>query len=289
MNPESQILKETLQETKLDDDAKRISFKRGLICINRKYREQEASSDLYVTLIHEMIHANRNLLLFDVFRSNPDPKRGESNEYAYTFRNGKSEQNTRKLSSKHVDASQEILKGNIDTSEPTINAYNSLTDEEIDSIESESGKITDMMDKQYRVDEALVDLMAALSYKLHATKQKGENLDIWTAIEQARDTIESDDIVAMCEIILKHHDFELFKWMIDPISYSQGDIHYDFFGDYTKNDKDLLEKLYNDNSLYLINDEAIESIAWLPDSIEEIPDNIPDFIKNMMRTGDNGR
>ena len=33
--------------------------------------------------------------------------------------------------------------------------------------------------------------------------------------------------------------------MIDPISYSMGDIHYDFFRDYTKNDSDLVEKLYS--------------------------------------------
>ena len=102
------------------------------------------------------------------------------------------------------------------------------------------GKVDAQMEKQQIVDESLVELMAALSYKLYSTKQKGKELDVWTAIEQAKDVYEGEDIGTMCEIILRHHDFELFNWMIDPISYSYGDIHYDFFGQYTKDDQDLL-------------------------------------------------
>ena len=53
------------------------------------------------------------------------------------------------------------------------------------------------------------------------------------------------DIGYMSEIIIKHKDLELFNWMLDPITYSAGDIHYDFFGNYTQNDKELVDKLYS--------------------------------------------
>ena len=110
-----------------------------------------------------------------------------------------------------------------------------------------------------RVDESLVELMAVLSYKLYSAKQKGKKLDVWTAIEQAKDVYEGEDIGAMCEIILRHHDFELFNWMIDPISYSRGDIHYDFFKQYTKNDQDLLEKLYDAGEFNLDDEYSLDS------------------------------
>ncbi len=53
-----------------------------------------------------------------------------------------------------------------------------------------------------------------------------------------KDTLKSD-VRDMCDIILRHRDFLLFYWMIDPITYSNGDLHYDFFNEYTKNDNDL--------------------------------------------------
>ena len=67
--------------------------------------------------------------------------------------------------------------------------------------------------------------------------------------EEISNHYEGTDVGAMCKIILKHQDFELFYWMLDPIEYSLENIHYDFFKDYTKNDQSLLEELYNTNAL----------------------------------------
>ena len=232
VSPGSERLEGLLQTKKYDDKTRKILTQKGMILINQSYRQQEADPDLYVTLIHETLHANRDLLLFDSFREG-------KNESAYSYNNGRFEQNIGEFSSKHVDASQEILKGSIDTSRTTVDSYASKTSEEIEDMEWAEGKVDAQMEKQQIIDESLVELMAALSYKLYSSKQKGKELDVWTAIEQARDAYEGEDIGAMCEIILRHHDFELFNWMIDPITYSNGDLHYDFFNEYTKNDNDL--------------------------------------------------
>ena len=37
--------------------------------------------------------------------------------------------------------------------------------------------------------------------------------------------------------------------MIDPIGYSLENIHYDFFGEYTKNDQELIQQLYECDDL----------------------------------------
>lgn len=238
MSPGTKRLEGIIQAKKYDEQKQEILNQKGLILINQSYGYKEADPDLYVTLIHETLHANRDLLLFDNFRD-------DKNESAYSYNNGKFKQNMGEFSSRNVDASQEIFKGNADTSKSTVNSYISKTSEEIEDMEWTEGKVDEQMEKQQIVDEALIELMAALSYKLYSSKQNGEEPDVWSAIEKARVAYKGEDIGAICEIIQRHHDFDLFNWILDPIAYSQGDIHYDFFGQYTKDDKDLLEKLYN--------------------------------------------
>ena len=261
VSPGSERLEGLLQTKKYDDKTRKILTQKGMILINQSYRQQEADPDLYVTLIHETLHANRDLLLFDSFREG-------KNESAYNYNNGRFEQNTGELSSKHADASQEVLKGSIDTSRTTVDSYASKTSEEIEDMEWAEGKVDAQMEKQNKVDEALVEIMARLSFYLYKDKERGKNPDIWDLIKKigddsrkeyyelremdskfkdmGRDTILAKDRKVMCDILIKHHDYELFNWMIDPITYSQGDMHYDFFGNYTKNDTDLLDKMYND-------------------------------------------
>ena len=98
--------------------------------------------------------------------------------------------------------------------------------------------------------------MAILSYKLYKDQENGNNQDIWNSIEEISNHYVGTDVGSMCKIILKHQDFELFYWMLDPIEYSLENIHYDFFKDYTKNDQDLVEELYNADELD--NDEILD-------------------------------
>lgn len=112
------------------------------------------------------------------------------------------------------------------------------------------------MSHQQIIDESLVELMAILSYKLYKDQENGIDSNIWSSIEEISNHHEGTDIGAMCKIILKHQDFELFYWMLDPIEYSLENIHYDFFKEYTKNDQDLLKELYSVDELDI--DEIIE-------------------------------
>ena len=107
------------------------------------------------------------------------------------------------------------------------------------------------MEKQQIADEALVELMSVLAMKLYNNSLNGKTTDIWQLIQETRDHFDGEDLGIMCEIILKHNDLELFYWMIDPIGYSMGDVHYDFFRQYTQNDGDLLDQLYGSDSLDL--------------------------------------
>ena len=243
VTPYSQRMQQLLKSIKIDDKTKEIINSKGLIIVNQNYK-QEYSPDLFVTIIHETIHSNRNLLIYDVQRDN-------SNEKAYTVENEIINQNTNNYSFTYADASQDILKGIIDNSQNTVKKYENKTTKELDNKEFKEGKIASQMEKQQLADEALVELMSILAYKIYSNTQKGINSDIWQIINEAREHYEGEDIGIICEIILKHEDLELFYWMIDPITYSMGDIHYDFFKEYTKNDQELLEQLYGSDSLDL--------------------------------------
>lgn len=243
LGPGSEKLETMLQDSKYDEEKKIIEH-RGLILIREDYKQKEPDSELLVSIMHEMIHSDRNLEIFDVIRD------GE-NEKAYSFNNNKFEQNSSEYGYSNVDASQNILKGSIDTSKKIVDNYKDATSKEIEDIGWEEGKMDEQLEKQIIVDETLVELMSILAYRLYKDKEKGKTGDIWQEIEQAKEGFEGEDIGAMCKIILRHHDLELFKWMILPIYYSQGDIHYDFFGEYSKNDSDLVQELYANSTLYM--------------------------------------
>ena len=279
--PGSERLERILQTSKYNEEEKKMLNQSGLILIYKSYRQKEPEPDLFVKTIHETIHSNRNLLLFDATRD-------DKNENAYSFNNDKFEQNTTKHAFSYADASQEVLKESIDTSKKTIYSYKNTTSEELENMNFEEGKRDFQMEKQQIVDEALVELMAILSYKLYSNKEKGKTTDIWNTIEQAKDAYEGEDIGAICKIILKHQDFELFHWMIDPISYSQGNIHYDFFGQYTKEDQALLQELYEAAELnmeYILENSKtneiditdMKEVATSQTAIEELANSFQDI------------
>lgn len=236
MTPESRRLKSFLKGKKITAEAEKIINNRGLIVLNEKYKNREPDADLFVTLIHEKIHSNRNLLIKDAYR--------DEDYSAFVVDNGKIDQNTDEMYEMYADASQDILKGSIDDSKNTIEKYKNQAQESVEELVDFDEELPEKMERQKVVDEALVDIMAAVSYNLYRAKELGENTDIWRELERINEKASNTDIGYMTEIILKHKDFELFNWMLDPITYSMGDIHYDFFENYTKNDTELVENLY---------------------------------------------
>lgn len=244
VTPDSDRMHYILDHSRMDDRTKQIVNSKGLIIISSEYKNRDNDPDFYVSLIHETIHSNRDLLIFDVTRD-------ESNEKAYTYEGNKIVQSTSNYSFIHVDASQDILKGSIDDSRKTVSSYDSMSTDKLEDLEFGSGKRDTQMEKQQIADEALVELMSVLAFKLYNNSLKGKTTDIWELIVEAKEHFEGQDLGIICEIILKHNDLELFYWMIDPIGYTMGDVHYDFFKEYTKNDQELLEQLYDSDELDL--------------------------------------
>lgn len=237
MTPESRRLEKFLSGKKINEKTETVIRNRGLILLNEKYKGKEPDADMYVTLIHETIHSYRNLLFRDAYR--------DEDFSSFVSNDQKIEQNTNNLRDIYGDASQDILKGSIDDSKDAISKYANIDDEYVEEIIDLDEELPEQMERQKVVDESLVDMIAAISYKLYEAKERGEKKGIWEQLETIKEKSKGEDIGYMAEIILKHKDFELFNWMLDPISYSSGDIHYDFFGEYTKNDKELVEKLYS--------------------------------------------
>lgn len=209
-----------------EEEKKNIS-ENGLIEIDKKYQNNHGSM-FYVTLVHEILHANRDLILYDSFNNVGSSE--ISNEYAYVCRNGIFFKNTSNLSYGYADASQNILQSNIDYSR----IQDVMNEWDIDD------KLAKKMDRQVEIDEALIDTMSILANKIYNEKKKGNNLGIFECLELLRDCIDINNVKVICDIILRHRDYSLFYWMLDPIGYTCGDIHYDFFSNYTKNDNDLV-------------------------------------------------
>lgn len=244
VTPDSDRMHYILAHSKMDDKTKQVINSKGIIIIDQAYKSKDNDPDLYVSIMHETIHSNRDLLIFDATRE-------KSNEKAYTYEGDKLVQSTSNYSFIHADASQDIIKGSIDDSGITVGEYDSLSNDKIESLEFASGKRDAQMSKQQIADEALVELMSVLAFKIYSNSLKGINSDIWDLIAETRDHFDGEDLGVMCDIILKHNDLELFYWMIDPIGYTMGDVHYDFFKYYTQGDQELLDQLYDSSSLDL--------------------------------------
>jgi len=273
ITPKSKRYYEALPKINLDELEGKDTENIGFIVINDKYKYEEVNFETYITVMHEMIHSNRNLLIHEAYEYN--------GREAVIFNNGKYEQTSSELTDGFGDASQNILKGKIDNSRKTVEKHNNSLFDSISRVASSGSEVKNQLEKQKIVDEALVDVMAYLAYKRNLQKQRNENEDIWDTIEAFKNNFydeyeETKDQKymqksVMCEIILRHHDFELFNWMLDPISYSAGDIHYDFFGDYTKNDGDLLEKLYCEEKEKNVLNDFLQSLRSSVNEVEDMP------------------
>lgn len=223
----NKYLNKIINSFSFSEDEKTNILENGLIEIDKKY-ENNHNSMFYVTLVHEILHANRDLLLYDYFNNVGGSE--FSNEYAYVYKDGRFFKNTSNLSFDYGDASQNILNGNIDSSKIE-NAQDELDMDD---------KVAEKMAKQVEIDEALIDTMSIVANKIYNEKKKGNKLDIFECLELLRDCIDVNNVKVICDIILRHRDYGLFYWVLDPIGYTYGDIHYDFFSNYTKNDGDLV-------------------------------------------------
>ena len=241
---EAPDLKIHLEHMLIPEKQKKEILKTGLIVINSSYLKKEMDAEFISTIIHETFHSNRMLLINT--QNKPDPDIESVLDYKNRF-----VQTSDGHEPLYADANQEIVHGSIDNSRNAIAEIKNLGyDKQIE--------LTDFDDKVYLkrelyqyVDETLVELMALLS--IYLVKQ--DSTDVMDMIKRINRNFEGD-IKSITNIIIRHDNLDLLKWMLDPLTYQADDITYDYLKFYLNDDD------YPDlNDIIRINEEyGFESI-----------------------------
>ena len=216
----SRELENYLNMRKVPKERQKYYLSEGLIVISNNLNQFD-EPNVYVTIIHEKLHAGRMILLNTSYNDNR-----EYNSVIYN--NNRYEKVLDSNKPYYADASQEILRGSIDSSKKTINKFKEYSIDELEVKSFEDEKTNDKLYEQQLIDEALVELMAIISYDLY----KNKSSNIMDTVKRINTKYKGQDIKAITNIILRHNDLELFKWMLDPLSYQLDDVHYDFFNNY---------------------------------------------------------
>ncbi len=238
----SSNLKKFLDRVNLDNKQKEYIFNEGLIVVNKNIkniRDDFDKTDLFITVIHEKLHANRMLLI-------NSQKRESRAVNGVLYDNGHFVRNYDNTPY-YADSSQEILKASIDDSQDTYEKYSKMSFDEKEDLTENNDEYDNKMYQQFKIDEALVETMAIVANRLCEEKTN----DIMAIIRKINERY-SGDIKAITSIILRHNDLELFKWMIDPISYEIGVANYDFFSHYITPDDigDLNSLIKSDDTMF---------------------------------------
>ena len=230
--PKSNELKGFLKYSPLSQEDKQKYFEDGLIVINSTiFKHRPADKLLLITAVHERLHSGRAILT-------ELPYSGDEEIENYFYDEGRFVKNSEEKQESYVDPAQEVLLSSIDQSKSVVDHYNKLSFNEKDDLQFANYELGIKMDKQKEIDEALIDLMAITAYILSTGKFSNimDAIDYISKNYKDNDEIHTNTIRAMANIVLRHNDLELFKWMLDPITYQVDDIHYDYFAHYTNSD-----------------------------------------------------
>ena len=244
LNAKSQELKNWMNNNGIEGKERGLYWENGLIIIEKNIINPDIE-DLFVTIIHEKIHSNRMLLLnsqycrvdyiHGAFSVGDHYVKGNNSKYSY-----------------YADAGEDILLGSIDTSRKEVEKYISMSSKKRKKISEADDMYRKKMKSQEHLDEALVELMSRVAYKLY----KKATTDVMAIIKEVKNESFSVDIKAIANIILRHNDLELFWWMLDPLSYQLDDVNYDFFSHYVmEEDKKDIDVRFNFSELEIDSDE----------------------------------
>ena len=247
---ESPDLKKFLEKTNFDQKTKNYIYSEGLIVVNKDYQDMPMDVDLITTCIHEKLHANR-MILAEV------PYSGDDDIDDYFYDHGRFVKNSREVKHKYIDPAQEILLDSIDESRDKVDYYNKLSDEEKEDLQYANTKLEDKLISQYKIDETLVELMSIVAYQLSTNKFNG----IMDIIKDINEKYDADDIHGMTNIILRHGNLDLFKWMLDPLTYQGDDIHYDYFAHYINEDDQEDVTTIIESEEIMFDDDEIDELA----------------------------
>lgn len=215
----------------------------GVIYINSDLMTatEEHCKTVISTLIHEKLHANRNILFHEATGNKEYlhhlNRTNKEDELTFITNNGKTNQTTSDYQDRDADPNQDIYKGSIDRSKNAL--YTKIP---------ESNKsVSKNLKRNTYIDETLVILITEIASKMRLNKLLNKETNIWKELEQIskrKDLVGKEKSLApLAKIILKHNNLDLFKWTLDPLSYTADDPHYDYFTHYTKNDKALVDEM----------------------------------------------
>jgi len=222
---------------------------KGFVVIIGKPEEFEngkrSKAELFLTLLHEHIHANRNVLVTDYFRD--DGMDSIENSIAYTYNDDTLRRNTNQIATRQGDIAQDFIKSNnIDYHKKAKDFQN----------KNDISKITDQMGIQNMIDEVMVELIAYLSFFMQQNGKKNLSTDIFDNLKDiSKDegllndkyNINSFLIAKFAQKMYEEKDLTLIKSMfqMDYGVASLEDIHYDYYQDYfTKSEYEKLKKFY---------------------------------------------
>ena len=246
----SKDLKSTLDRLNINEATKKKLLSSGVIAINKNYMNKPVSPDFLATIIHEKFHARRMLLA-------TVPYSGDYDIESMFYDEGRFVVNNTETRTQYVDSAQDIFLGSHDNSRASALHYKGLSFDEKDDLQYANDKYSEKMMRQQLIDEALVELMSIVAYQLST----GKYSNIMDVLKDVRDRLGEDDVVAMAKIILRHNDLNLFKWMLDPLTYQAGDIHYDYFSHYiNEEDEEDVNTIVNSTEI-LVDDDELDRLA----------------------------
>ena len=217
----------------------------GVIYINSDLikANEENSKKVISILIHEKLHANRNILFHEAIGDKEElhhlNKTNKEDEVTFISKDGKVNQHTSNYLDRDVDPNQDVYKGSIDRSKNALST----------KVPETNKKVSDNLKRNTYIDETIVTLITKIASKISLNKLLSKDTDIWEelkSISKRKDLVGTDKSIApLAKIILKHKNLDLFKWTLDPLTYTADDPHYDYFSHYTKSDKDLVDEMMN--------------------------------------------
>ena len=245
---QSNELYNLLEKTNWDYEEKVSVLQNGLITIN--VGKNINDDQTLATCIHEMFHAHREILTNDQNRMGDIPNIVELN--------GRSVKTTpdegTQVFGNYLDAAQDVFIGSFDDSAKARKEVTKLSDDELKDLDS---RTSNRFIRQQAIDETLIEVMSITAFYLY--KHNISNLDhALDCIQEISKINGNKDFDSLISIMKRHNNLDLFKWIIDPLTYQQDSLNYDFFINYiNEDDKEDAKTLIDYYIMENLDDEII--------------------------------
>ena len=278
LTAKSKVLVSFMEKYNITDKDKKY-FNNGVIILAGKGKSLDEldRDDLLDSINHERLHLSRMILLNTQINQESYPENSDADQNKKQSNNTSKDSDNKKIylensimyddghlvqingnnEAYYADISQDIIKGSIDNADITIKQYENMKKDDLEDILFFDNVSHEKLKEQNSIDETLVPIMAEAAVLLDINNSD----DLMRIIRIINKNEDHDDIIAMTNIILRHNDLELLRWMIDPLSYQVDDINYDYFKHYiTEEDMEDYKTVINSKNTEIDDDRFDELI-----------------------------